>query len=213
MEVQDKPTKQRTEVRQASLVEAALLLAAQRSPADITTADLARAVGISQGAVFKHFASKEAIWLAVLDWVAETLMARLQAAAAGAEPTALPALRAVFMAHVDFITCYPGVPRLIFQELQHSGDTPLKGSVRMLMQRYRTLLMQLLQQAVQQRTLAKGTNLQAAAVLFIGAVQGLMMQAMISGDLPAMARQAPEVFAIFTQGLFENRPAFESPSF
>jgi len=83
----------------------------------------------------------------------------------------------------------------------------------MLMQRYRTLLMQLLQQAVQQRTLAKGTNLQAAAVLFIGAVQGLMMQAMISGDLPAMARQAPEVFAIFTQGLFENRPAFESPSF
>src|SRR5512133_2758179 len=106
MEVQDKPLKQRTEVRQASLVEAALLLAAERSPADITTADLARAVGISQGAVFKHFASKEAIWLAVLDWVMDTLMHRLQTAAVGAEHAALPALRTVFLTHVDFVVSY-----------------------------------------------------------------------------------------------------------
>ena len=81
MKVLAKAPKQRTEVRQAGLVEAALMLAAQRSPADITTADLAQAVGITQGAVFRHFASKEAIWLAVLDWVAEALMTRLQAAA------------------------------------------------------------------------------------------------------------------------------------
>ena len=95
MQVLDKTAKQRTEVRQAGLVDAALMLAAQRSPADITTADLAHAVGISQGAVFKHFASKEAIWLAVLDWMADTLMARLQLAAKGAENAALPALRGI----------------------------------------------------------------------------------------------------------------------
>jgi len=47
-----KPLKQRTQVRQASLVEAALQLAAERSPANITTTDLANAVGITQGAVF-----------------------------------------------------------------------------------------------------------------------------------------------------------------
>ena len=90
MEIIDKPAKQRTAVRQAGLIEAALLLAAQRSPADITTADLAQAVGITQGAVFRHFASKEAIWLAVLDWVTEALMAHLQAAANEAALPVLP---------------------------------------------------------------------------------------------------------------------------
>ncbi|MEO7399719.1 MAG: TetR family transcriptional regulator, partial [Polaromonas sp.] len=94
-------SKQPTETRQAGLVEAALLLAAQRSPADITTGDLARAVGITQGAVFRHFASKEAVWLAALDWAAATLMTRLQAAADAELATAqgdspLAALRAVF---------------------------------------------------------------------------------------------------------------------
>ena len=201
MEILDKAPKQRTEVRQASLVEAALLLAAQRSPADITTADLARAVGISQGAVFKHFASKETIWLAVLDWVAETLMVRLQSAANGAEQAALPALRAVFLAHVDFVMNYPGVPRLIFQELQRPGDTALKSRVRGLMQRYRQLLLTVLQQAQTQQALRLDIDLQASAVLFIGSVQGLVMQAMMADDVQSMATQAPGVFTILQHGL------------
>jgi len=201
MEILDKAPKQRTEVRQAALVEAALLLAAQRSPADITTADLARAVGISQGAVFKHFASKETIWLAVLDWVAETLMVRLQSAAKGAEQAALPALRAVFLAHVDFVMNYPGVPRLIFQELQRPGDTALKSRVRGLMQRYRQLLLTVLQQAQTQQALRLDIDLQASAVLFIGSVQGLVMQAMMADDVQSMATQAPGVFTILQHGL------------
>jgi len=201
MEVQDKPPKQRTEVRQAALVEAALLLAAQRSPADITTADLAHAVGISQGAVFKHFASKEAIWLAVIDWVSETLMTRLHTAAASADRAALPALRAVFLAHVDFVMSYPGVPRLIFQELQSPGDTALKSRVHTLMQRYRQLLLAVFQQAEKQQALRPGVDLSAATVLVIGSVQGLVMQAMISNNVQAMAAQAPSVFAILQQGL------------
>jgi len=224
MTLSPKPAKQRTEVRQASLVEAALRMAAERSPADITTAELASAVGISQGAVFKHFASKEAIWLALLDWTTDTLMTRLQATAGHAppaakairdtapkgtavttSPSALPALQAVFLAHVDFVIDYPGVPRVIFQELQSPGETALKSRVRGLMLRYRQLLMQLLQQAEQQRTIGADTDLQAAVVLFIGAVQGLVMQAMISGDVAAMAPQAPGVFAIFEHGLLAGR--------
>lgn len=204
MEVIDKPTKQATEVRQANLVVAAIALAAQRSPADITTTDLAQAVGISQGAVFKHFANKEAIWLAVLSWTASTLMARLQAAAQGASdaaPQSLGALRAVFLAHVDFVTAYPGVPRVIFQELQSARDTALKAQVRSLMQRYRSLLQNLLQQAQQKRALEPDIDLNAAAILFIGSVQGLVMQALISGDVNAMAQQAPGVFAIVQRGM------------
>lgn len=199
MQATERPTKQRTRIRQASLIEAALQLAAQRSPADITTGDLAQAVGISQGAVFRHFSSKEAIWLAVLDWVTEALLARLQAAAAR-EPE-LAALQSVFMAHVDFIVEQPGVPRVLFQELQSPGDTALKARVRALMQRYRQLLMQLLQQAQAKQAIAPEIDLQAAAALFMGSVQGLVMQALISGDVPAMARQAPGVFAIFQGGL------------
>ncbi len=196
-----------TEVRQASLIEAALALAAQRSPADITTGDLAQAVGITQGAVFRHFASKEAIWLAVLDWVTDTLMARLQTAADGAalaeqqKPNPLAALQAVFLAHVDFVMAHPGVPRVIFQELQHAQDTLLKARVRGLMQQYRLLIADLLQRAQAQGLLVPEADLQAATVLFVGSIQGLVMQSLLSGQVSAMAAQAPGVFAIYLRGL------------
>ena len=70
-----------TEARQAEIVAAALRLAQNSSPACITTTDLARALGLSQGALFKHFATKEAIWLAAMTWVAEHLLGALNNAA------------------------------------------------------------------------------------------------------------------------------------
>lgn len=194
------PHKQPTETRQAALVAAALALAAERSPAAVTTADLAQAVGITQGAVFRHFESKEAIWVAVIDLAHQQLLGRLQAAAdAQAQP--LAALRAVFLAHVDFVVAHPGVPRVIFQELQHPEDTPLKARVRQLMQAYRTLLTGLLQRAQAAGQLAPGTDLAAAAVLFIGSVQGLVMQSLLSGQVAGMAAQAPQVYRIFHNGV------------
>lgn len=203
-------TRQASEFRQGSLVDAALQLAAHRTPADITTGDLAQAVGITQGAVFRHFSSKEAIWLAVLDWTAEALLARLRAAAAPA-PNPLVALQAVFKAHVDFVTEHPGVPRLIFQELQHAQDTALKARVRDLMQQYRMLVMDLLQRAQEHTLLLPGADLQAAAVLFLGAVQGLVMQAMVSGQVQSMAAQAPGVFTIYLRGIARSvTPSIES---
>ncbi|MDO8905748.1 TetR/AcrR family transcriptional regulator [Hydrogenophaga sp.] len=192
--------KQATHTRQAELVAAALALAADRNPADVTTAALAQAVGITQGAVFRHFETKEAIWLAVMDFVHQDLLARLHAAAtAQAQP--LAALRAVFMAHVEFVVEQPGVPRVIFQELQRPEDTPLKACVRRLMQTYRTLLNGLLQQAQAAQQLTPGTDLPAAAVLFIGSVQGLVMQSLLNGQVRSMRVLAPAVFDLFQQAI------------
>jgi TetR/AcrR family transcriptional regulator len=192
--------KQTTETRQAALVAAALALAGERSPADVTTAELAGTVGLTQGALFRHFPSKEAVWLAVMDQVSETLLARLHAAA-GAHAPPLVALRAVFMAHVDFVVEHPGVPRLIFQELQQPHDTALKERVRRLMHDYRRLLMRLLQQAQAQKALRPGTDLMAAAVLFIGSVQGLVMQSLLSGEVGAMRTHAAPVFELLQQAM------------
>jgi AcrR family transcriptional regulator len=159
-------------------------------------------VGITQGAVFRHFANKEAIWLAVMEWVVDQLMQRLQAAAASNGHTdPLRALQDVFMAHVEFVMAYPGVPRVIFQELQHADETPLKAAVRNLMQRYRVLVSSLLANAAQMNLLARGTDANAASVLFIGSMQGLVMQSLVNGQVHTIAAQAPGVFSIYLRGI------------
>nr|MBP6675785.1 TetR/AcrR family transcriptional regulator [Vitreoscilla sp.] len=181
--------KLKTEDRQAELIQAALALAAERSPTEITTGDLALAIGITQGGVFRHFDSKETIWLAVVDWTHETLMERLQQAAQTRQANALQALRAVFMAHINFVEQYPGVPRLVFQELQHAKTTPLKTRVQHLMADYRTLIARLLTRAREEGLLASEVDPASAVVLFMGAVQGLVMQSLVTGSLHDVASQ------------------------
>ena len=193
--------KLKSEDRQAELIQAALRLAAQRSPAEITTGDLALVIGITQGGVFKHFESKEAIWLAVLDWAHQSLMERLEQARQARQDNALQALCAVFLAHIDFVVQFPGVPRLVFQELQHAKPTPLKSRVQQLMADYRIVVTQLLDQAREERLLANDVDLPSAVVLFMGAVQGLVMQSLVTGNLHGLARQGKAVFKLYEAGL------------
>jgi TetR/AcrR family transcriptional regulator len=191
-----------TEERQAEIVAAALELARDASPALITTIEIASAIGVTQGAVFKHFPTKDAIWVAAARWVRKALLQSVKAAAAEAH-TPLDALSAMFRAHVDFAIAHPGVPRLIFNELQQPADSATKQEVRALLQVYRKLLLDTLEQAVSQGQVIAELDREAAATTFVGLIQGLVMQAMLAGRPAAMRSQAERVFALFRRSLGE----------
>ena len=192
-----------TEERQTEIVAAALHLAGEFSPGLITTTDIAAAVGVTQGAVFKHFATKDAIWLAAMAWVREQLLARLEDAARSAA-SPVDALGAVFKAHVGFVLSHPGVPRLVFHELQRPADSPIKQEVRKLLKAYRQLLLRLLDAALARGELSPEVDLDAAATLFVGVVQGLVMQSMAAGSTAAMKAQAAAVFTLYRRGICET---------
>ena len=179
-----------TEERQAEIVAAALHLARTVSPVSITTSDIAAAIGITQGAVFKHFPTKDAIWVASMKWVRERLLAKLEEAA-----------RAVFRAHVAFVIAHPGAPRIIFHELQQPADSPVKQEVRALLHAYRQILLSQLKVGMKLGELPAGVDLEAAATLFVGIVQGLVMQSMLTGKPAAMKAQGDGVFGIYLRGI------------
>lgn len=193
-------TRMSTEERQAGIVAAALGLASTTSPALITTGDIAAAIGITQGAVFKHFASKDAIWQAAMHWVRDELLARLAAAVQHAA-TPREALVAMFRAHVDFVIAHPGVPRFIFHELQQPADSPAKQEVGALLKAYRRLLTDVLQQAIDAGQAEASLDREAAATTFVGIVQGLVMQSMLTGRPAGMRQQADRVLALYLRGL------------
>lgn len=192
--------RQSTELRQAEIIATMLHLAAERNPADITTTDIAKAMRVTQGALFRHFATKEAIRLAVVEWIEAQLLGALLAARQAA-PDALAALRAMFLAHVRFAQAYPGVPRLIFAELQQAEASPVRLVVHKIMQRYRQVLAETLALAMAAKRIRADVDCQAAASLFLGGIQGLVIQAMLSGAGAALEGRAEAVLDIYLAGL------------
>jgi TetR/AcrR family transcriptional regulator len=197
------PHKNKLRDRRSELVQAALMLSAKQAPADVTTADLAQVVGITQGAIFRHFEYKEAIWIAVLDWAHDTLLPLLENAA---KPhldvgSPVPALRAMFLAHIGFVQQFPGVPRLVFQELQHPGPTRLKKCAQSLMEDYRKILIRCLEQAQASGTIGPWVDTHAASTLVMGAVQGLVLQSLMTADLKSMQQRASRILDVLEVGL------------
>lgn len=188
------------EERRNVTVEAVIDLAASTNPGDITTAAIAEHMKLTQGALFRHFPNKEAIWQAVMKWVAERLMARIDKAAEGIE-SPLEAMQAMFMAHIAFVSQHPGAPRMLFGELQGAKVTPAKRLAHALLKQYAERLNTLLETAKLRNELSAELDSQAAVTLFIGTIQGLIMQSLISGDMEQMVRDAPRVFAIYRRGI------------
>lgn len=186
--------------RRAVTVEAVIALAAEQNPSEITTAAIAKHMNLTQGALFRHFSSKEVLWQAVMEWVSERLFERLKKAAqTSASP--LEALEAMFMTHIIFVAEHPGGLRILFGELQRAMDTPAKQTARKLLSRYGERLRSTIEQGKSQGELATDVDTTAAVTLFIGMIQGLVMQSLMAGDVQRMRADAPGVFAIFRRGL------------
>jgi len=193
-------TKQHTKERRTTTVETVIELAAEQNPSDITTTAIAQHMGLTQGALFKHFPTKDAIWEAVMSWVSECLLARIdQATRNVTSPTA--ALEAMFLAHIAFISQHPGVPRMLFGELQRQGNTLTKRLGQTLLKNYKERLKYLVETGKTKGELDCNLDVDAASALFIGSIQGLVIQSLLYGDTKLISREAKRVFAIYLRGI------------
>lgn len=186
--------------RRSVTVEAVIKLAGTKNPSEITTAAIAKHMNLTQGAVFRHFPSKEAIWQAVMEWVADRLLARIDHAA-GDMAFPVAAMEAMFLAHVEFVVEHPGVPRMLFGELQRAESTPAKRMAQTLIKHYGERLHRLIENGKSRGDIPASLDAGAAATLFIGTIQGLVMQSLLANDIERMRRDAPRVFAIYRRGI------------
>jgi len=93
------------------------------------------------------------------------------------------------------------VPRIVFHALQQPGDAPLKRAVNALLGGYRGLVAGLIEQARRGGLLRADVDPMAAIALFIGGVQGLVMQAMATGDVAGMLLRSDKVFEVWLGGV------------
>ena len=189
-----------SEDRQSEIIRVAVELAAEKDVSSVTTQDMADAMQLTQGAIFRHFASKDEIWLAVMHWIQKSLMSVLSKAAANASDP-LDAIERMFLAHVSFINKHPAIPRILFSELQHKKNGKMRELIQEIMSGYEGRIATLLDAAKMQSLVDAGLDSKSAAVLYIGMIQGLVMQVSIFGGKRSLLQEAAKTFPIFLHGI------------
>ena len=168
------------DLRQA-LVEGALRLLATRSPAELSLRSVARLVGVSPNAPYRHFSSKDAL----LASVAEEGFRRLTAVTAAAKGSPPKRLRQMAVAYVRFATEHPRLYGLMFGPVL-TGWEQYPGLVAA-----GDASFQVLVDAVAHGTNANAKHAAREAILAWSAVHGYAMLA-IDGHLTSCpAKQLP----------------------
>ena len=189
-----------TEERQKEIVRVAIHLAAEKGIDSVTTQDMADAMKVTQGAIFKHFPTKDDIWLAVIHWIRGRLMTVLEKAASEATGP-IDAIERMFYAHVTFIGKHPSIPRLLFTEMLHKKNSKLRDLIQGIISGYEERIAGLLEEAKAQSLVSDDLDSKNASVLYIGMIQGLFMQVSIFGGKRSLLEEAKKTFPIYLHGI------------
>lgn len=167
--------------RRREIADAALEVIAGQGLARFTSLAIAREVGVSDAALFRHFPTKEAIVMAVVDRVEEVLFAGFPPQ--GGDP--IDRLGAFFRQRVRVIRDNPGVARLMGSE-QLSQAAPPEGVARVagFRQRSQSFVRGCLAEAHRRGLLAASLGPDEATVLVLGAILALA-HSPLAGRAPA----------------------------
>jgi TetR/AcrR family transcriptional regulator len=109
--------------RREQIADALLALGGREGIAALTMERLAREVGVTSGALFRHFPSRRAM----LDEAALRAVARLEATFPSREQPPLEKLRALVRARLDLAAAHPGIPQMVMSE-QFVKALPPRGA-------------------------------------------------------------------------------------
>jgi AcrR family transcriptional regulator len=125
--------------RRLEVIAATLRLAAEIGPERITADAIARDLGVSQPAIFRHFPRKDDIWEATIAWLAAHLAERWAAALAGAHDPDRR-LEALLSAQFRAVEAIPALPTILLSpELQARHDG-IRRALLTLMSRFHGVL-------------------------------------------------------------------------
>lgn len=164
--------RQSAEDRKAQIVAEVLRLADEIGPDRLSTTDVARAVGLSQPAIFRHFPTKGALWLAVAEDIAERLRGDWAAAEEGASaPQAR--LTALIRAQLAAIADMPALPSILFSRELQVDNPALRDVFRGLLGTFQQRLVAAIRDHQEEGGLHRDVRPDDVAMLLTSLVQGV----------------------------------------
>lgn len=192
-----------TIVRQKQIIDAARKLIIKRGSEHVRVREIAKTVGISEGAIYRHFRSKKDILSLLADHIEDDLVGDITGPSTEGH-SALEALDNVLRSHLSAIEQRRGVSFQVIAEIISLGDKKLNKKISETITKYVGRLKELLAEGVKSGEVRQDIDLEAAAMLLFGMIQGLVnVWALSNYNFDPMTRYEP-LWHIFRQTIATN---------
>ena len=138
-------TKPRPGERREFILQTLARMLEERQGERISTAALAKAVGVSEAALYRHFTSKARMFEALLEFIEESLFTRITRILADEKDT-LRRLQAVLLLVLGFAEKNPGMARILYGDILTGETERLRRRAAQIYERLETQLKQVLRE-------------------------------------------------------------------
>ncbi len=161
--------------RKQQILEALAHTLEEAPGARITTSALAKTVGVSEAALYRHFPSKAKMFEALIEFMEETLFSRVSLILAEEEQV-IPRCERILLLFVGFCEKNPGLTRILTGDALAGETERLRLRVTQLFDRLETQLKQALRDARIKEGVKTRMPVSVTANLMMAAVEGRVVQ-------------------------------------
>jgi AcrR family transcriptional regulator len=164
----------------------------------VSTPAIARRVGVTQSAIFKHFPNKQAVWREVMDVLEREIGARLKIAAETQGPRADRAF-AIIAAYLTAVQELPAIPALMFADpgQLHGAGAYLRQEITRRFGWFVQSLADQIEAGVRAEEFVADVRTDLAASLAAGIAQSLILRWRVSGGSVDMLAEARKLYPVF----------------
>ena len=161
--------------RREQILQALAIMLEEDSGKRITTAALARQVGVSEAALYRHFPSKARMFEGLIDFIEESIFARITRILDDI-PDATTRCGTILSLLLGFAEKNPGLARVLGGDVLTGETARLRQRVHQLFERLETQLKQVLREAELREGLRTNISASATANLLIAQAEGRISQ-------------------------------------
>ncbi|TQV82553.1 nucleoid occlusion factor SlmA [Exilibacterium tricleocarpae] len=143
--------------------------------ARITTAALAKQVGVSEAALYRHFPSKSKMFEGLIEFIEDTIFSRINLIMSE-EPGAIDRCQKILLLLLTFTERNPGITRILTGDALAGETERLRTRVMQLFDRLETQLKQILREAEIREGIRPSLPITAAASLLMATAEGRIAQ-------------------------------------
>jgi len=174
--------------RQNEIIDRTLELVREGGLGGLTTRKIAERVGFTEAALFRHYSTKQALVLGLMDRLEEMLVVPIRSIANDAATRPAERLERMVRHHARLVLDYESLPITLLAEASASGDPALVDRMRAIFQGYLTLLEGVAREGQARGEITNEVEPDCLAILLLGAPAALAIRHRLLPDARAEDR-------------------------
>jgi AcrR family transcriptional regulator len=188
-------------VRQREIIIAAREVIFSKGIENLTVREIAKELNITNGALYRHFKSKNEIVSLLIDDIEENLLYAIQEAAKKTGDP-LEKLESIFLSHLSYSEQMKGTSFTVINQVSGIQDKKLKAKMFGVLNKYLMTIKGIVNQGKEYGIFRKDIDSTSASIVFFGTIQSIVTVWCLSGyKLSLKKEQFTQALAIYKSWL------------